>query len=121
MSSKYKFKYLALAAAAIAIGLVQGAQGRDTPDVIKAEAEEKAEALAAPDWYQAGAGQRHGQPGTVIRSAAFTGYHLQGVHATRFLYRSRSQFGNETVASALLIVPDRPSPAGGAFRSASSG
>jgi len=102
-----------LFAAIAGCALVQYAGAADTPAVVKAVAEEQAELLSPTALYQRNEHDVHGQPGSLIRSEPFTGYHLQGVRATRFLYRSRSEDEHETVASAVAIVPDRAPPTGG--------
>lgn len=85
----------------------------DTPAVVTAEKEEQAMTLPATDFYRTTDGDLHGKPGTLVRAEPFSGYALSGVKATRIIYRSRSQLGHETVASAAVIVPDKAAPKGG--------
>ncbi len=55
-----------------------------------------------------------GQPGDLIRSAAFDEYDLPlGVSAVRFLYHSRSASGTDVASSAVVLYPDKKPPAGG--------
>ena len=83
-------------------------------DVTEAARTEAVDALPRSSFYEADAAAVHGQPGTLIRSEAFTGYELPpDVRATRILYRSRSQADHDTAASAVVIVPTRAPPSGG--------
>jgi pimeloyl-ACP methyl ester carboxylesterase len=87
----------------------------DSPAVVEALQMERADALPRTAFYDVTAAEIHGEPGTLIRSepADADRFAVTGVHVRRILYRSRSQFGHETAASAVVIVPDRKPPAGG--------
>ena len=89
------------------------AMAADTPSVVKAMAEEHADGLRPSALYRPRPQDLKGEPGSLIRSETFSGYHLEGARATRFLYRSRSQDDHPTVASAVVIVPAGTPPAGG--------
>ena len=83
-------------------------------DVAEAVRTEAVDALPKSSFYDADVAAARGQPGTLIRSEAFTGYELPPyVRATRILYRSRSQADRGTAASAVVIVPTRAAPPGG--------
>jgi pimeloyl-ACP methyl ester carboxylesterase len=82
--------------------------------VAEAARTEAVDALPKSSFYETDRASARGQPGTLIRSEAFTGYELPpDVHATRILYRSRSQADRDTVASGVVIVPTRAAPSGG--------
>lgn len=55
-----------------------------------------------------------GPPGELIRSEEFYEYQLpEGVSAYRILYHSRSASRADVAASGVVLVPDKPPPAGG--------
>jgi hypothetical protein len=55
-----------------------------------------------------------GQPGELIRSAAFDQYDVpMEVSAVRILYHSRSASGADVAASGVVLFPDKKPPAGG--------
>ena len=55
-----------------------------------------------------------GRPGDLIRSEEFDEYQIpEGISASRILYHSRSAEGDDIAASAVVLVPDAPPPAGG--------
>ena len=55
-----------------------------------------------------------GRPGELIRSETFDDYQLpEGISAVRILYHSRSANGGDVAASGVVLVPDKPPPAGG--------
>ena len=71
-------------------------------------------ALPRTAFFETDAAVARGEPGTLIRSEEFAGYDLPpDVHATRILYRSRSQLDHDAVASAVVVVPTRAAPPGG--------
>ena len=53
-----------------------------------------------------------GPPGTLIRSEVIDGFH-RGATTYRVLYTSTGFDGRPTAVSGLVLVPDRPPPAGG--------
>jgi alpha-beta hydrolase superfamily lysophospholipase len=83
-------------------------------DVTEAARTQAVDELPKSSFYDTDPASIRGQPGTLFRSEAFTGYELPSeVHATRILYRSRSQADRDTAASAVVIVPTRAAPSGG--------
>jgi dienelactone hydrolase len=96
-------------------GVVSGAVYAQTTDrvseVVRMDA---VAALPRTAFFETNAAAARGEPGTLIRSEEFAGYDLPAdVHATRILYRTRSQLDHDAVASAVVIVPTRAAPPGG--------
>jgi Secretory lipase len=90
------------------------AHSQTTDRVTEIVAREAVDALPRTAFFETNAATARGEPGTLIRSEEFAGYDLPAeAHATRILYRSRSELDREVVASAVAIVPTRAAPPGG--------
>jgi hypothetical protein len=109
---------LQLAATAVLQLLFAAATGAadslTTDRVSEALERDAVDALPRTAFFETDAAVARGEPGTLIRSEEFAGYDLPAeAHATRILYRSRSELDHEVVASAVVIVATRAAPPGG--------
>ena len=78
---------------------------------VKAEADD---ALPMTDFYATPANLGASHPGDLLRQETFDGYALPaGVRAVRILYHSLSAEGRGVAASAVVLIPPGPAPAGG--------
>jgi pimeloyl-ACP methyl ester carboxylesterase len=73
-----------------------------------------ARALPLTEFYSTPNPLPEDKPGELIRFEQSDDYHLAyGISAFRILYHSRSATGKDVAVSGVVLVPDRPVPAGG--------
>lgn len=95
--------------------LTAPARAQSPPATLReAERMDRVEALPRTAFYATPKDAAAGEPGTLLRQEAFSGYSQpSGTRAVRILYRSTDGAGRPVVTSGVVLIPAGEAPAGG--------